>query len=59
MLLIGMKLDENNKDNLLELLCRYIDKYKIYFILKDNVSLNYILEEKMIKLFKIGGWLYG
>lgn len=56
---IGTKLDENNKDNLSESLCRYIDKYKIYSILKDNVSLNYILEEKMTKLSKIGGRLHG
>lgn len=57
---IGERLEKEEKDKLSEILNEfYKDKYKIYERLKDNVSLNYILEEKIQKLTEIGGRILG
>ena len=54
------RLEKEEKDKLSEILNEfYKDKYKIYERLKDNVSLNYILEEKIQKLTEIGGRILG
>lgn len=51
---IGKKLNEDNKDLLSEVLCKYLNKEDVYKSLKDNVSLNLILSEKVEIIKKIG-----
>ncbi len=59
-IIIGNNLDIEEKDELSQILNEfYKNKYEIYDKLKDNVSLNYILEEKLEKLMEIGGRISG
>ena len=51
---IGKKLNEDNKDLLSEVLCKYLDKEDVYKSLKDNVSLDLILSEKVEIIKKMG-----
>lgn len=57
---IGKILCCENKEKLSEVLCNYYDDYdKIYNSLKDDFSLNKILEDKVERLKAIGGRLNG
>ncbi len=51
---VGKTLDEKNRDFLAEVLLKYIKKEELYDSLKDNVSLELILSEKVSIIKKLG-----